>query len=112
MAIDRWSERVVVVQLGDDPQFGDTIDALMPILQAEKLDAVLNLSEVQYVNSSNLSRLLQVRRLQSEQASRLVLCGIANAVWGVFLVTGLDKLFDYSDDVTTSLAALQITSED
>lgn len=112
MAIERWSERVVVVQLGDDPQFGDAIDALMPILQAEKLDAVLNLSDVQYVNSSNLSRLLQVRRLQSEQDSRLVLCGIANAVWGVFLVTGLDKLFDYSDDVTTSLAALQMTSGD
>lgn len=111
MAIERWSERVLVVQLGDDPQFGDTIDALLPMLQAEKLDVVLNLSAVHYVNSSNLGRLLQVRRLQSRQECRLVLCGIATAVWGVFLVTGLDKLFDYSDNVTTSLATLQIEDQ-
>lgn len=111
MAIDRWSERVVVVQLADDPQFGDTIDALLPMLQSEKLDAVINLSAVHYVNSANLGRLLQVRRVQSRQESRLVLCGIATAVWGVFLVTGLDKLFDYSDDVTTSLATLQIEDQ-
>ncbi len=108
MAIERWSERVVVVQLADDPQFGDTLDSLMPMLESERLAVVLNLSGVHYVNSSHLGRLLQVRRVQSRNECRLVLCGIDTAVWSVFLVTGLDKLFDYSDDVTTSLATLQI----
>jgi len=31
-------------------------------------------------------------------------------VWSVFMVTGLDKLFDFTDDVATSLASLQIES--
>ena len=39
---------------------------------------------------------------------KLKLCGISTHVWGVFLVTGLDKMFDFCDDVTSGLAALQI----
>jgi len=108
MAIERWSERVVVVQLADDPHFGDTIDALISMIKAEPLDVVLNLSAVHHVNSSNLGRLLQLRRIQNDANRRLVLCGISNSVWSVFLLTALDKLFDYSDDVTTSLATLQM----
>ena len=37
-----------------------------------------------------------------------MLCGVGNQVWGAFLVTGLDKIFHYTDDVTTALATLQI----
>jgi len=29
-------------------------------------------------------------------------------VWGAFLVTGLDKMFDFSDNVMTALATLQL----
>ena len=40
--------------------------------------------------------------------SRLVLCGAGTQVWGVFLVTGLDKIFEFSDNVSTALATLQL----
>ena len=30
---------------------------------------------------------------------RLILCGLNTHVWGVFLITGLDKIFEFSDDV-------------
>jgi hypothetical protein len=30
-------------------------------------------------------------------------------VWGVLMITGLDKIFDFTDDVTTALASLQLT---
>mgnify|MGYP001549150386 CR=1 FL=1 len=39
---------------------------------------------------------------------RLVLCGIPTKVWGTFIVTGLDKIFQFSDDVATALATLHI----
>ena len=39
---------------------------------------------------------------------KLVLCGINNHVWGVFLVTGLDNIFAYAHDIATGLATLQI----
>jgi hypothetical protein len=31
-----------------------------------------------------------------------------NQVWGVFLVTGLDKVFEFADNVMLALATLQI----
>ena len=39
---------------------------------------------------------------------RLVVCGVNNQVWGVLLVTGLDKIFDFTNDVATALAKLQL----
>jgi hypothetical protein len=32
-------------------------------------------------------------------------------VWSVMLVTGLDKVFEFTDDVSTSLASLMIDAE-
>jgi hypothetical protein len=40
-----------------------------------------------------------------------VLCDVNTQVWGVLLVTGLDKIFDYTNDVATALAMLQIEGE-
>ena len=37
-----------------------------------------------------------------------MLCGVTNQIWGVFLITGLDKIFEFSDNVTTGLATLQM----
>jgi hypothetical protein len=32
-------------------------------------------------------------------------------VWSAFLVTGLDKVFEFADSVPTALAALQISRQ-
>ena len=39
---------------------------------------------------------------------RLIFCNVQNPVWGTFLVTGLDKVFAFSENVTTALATLQM----
>jgi anti-anti-sigma factor len=106
--IERWSENVIVAHLSDDPQFGDDMQAIDQMLQNQRLDAVLNLAAVGFLNSSNIARLLQIRKRQINNSARLVLCGLSTHLWGVFLVTGIDKIFEYSDDVTTSLATLQM----
>ena len=38
--------------------------------------------------------------------SRLRICSVGDQVWGVILVTGLDKLFEFQPDVAMALAAL------
>ena len=111
MPIERWSEHVVLVHFADDPQFSDDVQALEQALSTERLDAVLNLAGVRFLNSSNIARLLLLRKLQVNGDGRLVLCGISTHLWCVFLVTGLDKIFEYSDDVTTGLATLQIARQ-
>ena len=39
---------------------------------------------------------------------KLRLCGINTGAWGVFLVTGLDKLFEFCDDAASGLASVQL----
>lgn len=112
MAVEQWSETVVLGQLADDPQFTDDLTAILDqCTQNNRTDVVLNFSGITYLNSSNIAKLLKLRKLvMITNQRRLKLCGINTHVWGLFLVTGLDKIFEFVDDVPSGLAALQINS--
>jgi anti-anti-sigma factor len=111
MAIQNWSESILVVDLQDDPAFSDDINTVLETVESRNdVHVVLNFSEVSFLNSSNIAKLLKLRKILNVNNDRkLKLCGINTHVWGVFLVTGLDKIFDFADDVASSLASLQIT---
>ena len=108
MAIQKWSEEITVVELGDDPQFTDDLSALTDVLESEPTHAVLNFSAVGFINSSNVSQLLRIRKLTAGTDKKLVFCDVNSQVWGVFLVTGLDKIFDFTNDIATALATVQL----
>jgi len=110
MPIQEWSERILLVDFQDDPQLADDLNALIETVGARTdVDVVLNFAQVTYINSSNVSKLLKLRKTVSVTNGRkLKFCGINTQVWGVFLVTGLDKVFEFADDVTSGLASLQM----
>src|SRR3954465_7081309 len=108
MPIEKWSDQVSVVHLADDPQFTDDLDALEHRLGQGKSDIVLHYAAVHFINSSNLARLLKLRKKMNGSTSKLVFCNVSRQVWGAFLVTGLDKLFEFSDNVPTALATIQM----
>jgi len=110
MPIQNWSENVLLVELSDDPQFTDDMTALLEAVEtAGDRDVVLNFQNVTFLNSSNVAKLLKLRKyLVINNHRRLKLCCVNTHVWGVFLVTGLDKIFDVCDDVSTGLASLQL----
>jgi anti-anti-sigma factor len=110
MPIENWSDDVLLVELSDDPQFTDDMTALLETVDKRSdLDIVLNFQEVTFLNSSNIAKLLKLRKLQvSSHHRKLKLCAISTRVWGVFLVTGLDKIFDVYDDVATGMMSLQL----
>ncbi len=110
MSIQNWSDEIIVVELSDDPTYTDDLNALFDALSTKpNTDVVLNFSGVTFVNSSNIAKLLKLRKLvEGTNRRKLKLCGINTHVWGAFLVTGLDKLFDFADDVASGLASLQM----
>ena len=112
MAIEEWSERVVIVHLGGEPQFGDDLQVVSDRAAsagAQPIDVVLDFGGVRFVTSSQIARLLKLRKDLAAAGSRLVLCAMDAQVWGAFLTTGLDKVFDFSDAVPTALASLQLS---
>ena len=109
MPIEKWSDNVMLVHLADDPQFTDDLEAVEEQLDSQrKANVVLDFAAVHFVNSSNISRLLKLRKQMITNEGRLVMCALSTQVWGTFLVTGLDKVFQFSDDVPTALATLQM----
>ncbi len=109
MPIENWSDSVILVELVDDPQFTDDMNSVFEAIDARQdLDVVLNFQDVTFLNSSNIAKLLKLRKIQLSRHRKLRLCAISTHVWGVFLVTGLDKIFDVYDNVATGLASLQL----
>jgi anti-anti-sigma factor len=110
MPVEKWSQNVLVVRLGEDPHLGEDLDALddATAKPAAPLSAVVDFSSVKMVNSSTLARLIKVRRQMAAGSGRLILCGMNDQVWGAFLVTNLDKLFEVSNSVAMALATLQM----
>ena len=108
MPVEKWSDTVVVVRLGDDPQFSDDLESLDKLLETNDVDIVLDFQNVHYINSSNIARLLKVRKTCVTKDQRLVLCTVNTKIWGAFLVTGLDKIFQFADNVTMGLTMVQI----
>lgn len=109
MSIENWSENIVVVELQEDPAFTDDLTSVIEqTAQRSDVDVVLDFAGVNYVNSSNIAKLLKLRKRLINNKRRLVLCGIDTNVWGLFLVTGLDKVFEFADSVATGLATVQL----
>lgn len=113
MPLQEWSESTLIAEMNDEPMFSEDFDSLMGRLETSDggtPDVILNMLGVSRLNSSNLSQLLRLRKMLMARDRRLRICSVDGAVWSVFLVTGLEKLFEFTDDVATSLASLQIES--
>lgn len=110
MAIQNWSDDILVVELSDDPQFTDDVDSLLERLEADPEHVVLNFESVGFINSSNIAKLLRLRKKMISIDKSLVACHVNNQVAGIFQVTGLDKIFEFTHDIATALAQLQLAN--
>ena len=109
MPIQQWSDQIIVADLTDDPQFTDELSSLTDQLERDPpTDVVLDMQGVTYVNSSNIAKLLRVRKAVIARDRQVFLTGISTQVWGILLVTGLDKLFNVANDTASALTSLQM----
>ena len=109
MAVEEWSENVSVVHAADDPAFSDELEQVEGQVATHPRHVVLDMAAVTFLNSSNISQLLRLRKALSPSHCRLILTGVRPEVWSAFLVAGLDKLFPTSESVLLALAGLQLS---
>ena len=108
MPLEKWSDRVIVAHLASDGLLADDLEAAERLVSLGPMDAVLDFGGVKYLNSTDIARLIKLRKKIASHDARLLLCNVPAQIWSTFLVTGLDKIFTFSDSVSTALASLQM----
>ena len=107
-----WSADIVVCDLGEEPELseelGDVYTKLQETPRAQMPNVVLNLGGITYLNSSNIAQMLRLRKILMESDKKLRVSSVADAVWSIMLLTGLDKVFHFSPDKSTAIASLQL----
>jgi len=119
--INEWSDSLQIAELQNDPSFAEDMGLLAAGYQraaddlkagragARARDLVLDMRHVQFLNSSNIAQLLRVRKLAGLAGAQVRVCSVSDRIWGILLATDLDRIFDFSEDVTTALAAMQMS---
>ena len=109
MGIQNWSENIILVELPQEPDMGEELDTVTEmVIERGNCDVVVDFSGVDIVTSSSLSKLLKLHKPLADCGRRLVLCGIAAAIKGIFTVTGLDGIFEIADDKFLALATIEM----
>ena len=112
MPIEEWSEEITIATIGDEPAFSEDMGNLLQRIgerEDSTPDVILDLSSVSYLNSSNIAQMLRLRKRLNTGGRNMRICSVDDQVWGVLMITGLDKIFDFTDDVSTALASLQLS---
>ena len=115
MPLNAWSEQITIAELSDEPMFSEEMDMLAARLDEQRHsgddtvpNVIIDLSQVASVNSSNLGAMLRLRKTLISAKSRMLVCRGNDGVWTAMIATGLDRVFDFTEDATTALATLQL----
>ena len=106
MTLNQWSNKVLILEMQDEPEFSEDTDSLLRRLGSGELvdsNVIVDLQQVTTLNSSNLGALIEIRTLLKSRGKRLVICNVHDSIWSTMLATGLDQVFEFIEDTTTAL---------
>ena len=114
MGMQTWSNDILLVDLPQEERpMGDELKTVIAeVRDRGDIDVLIDFSNVDVFNSSNISELLKLHKLLKDCGHRLVFCNVAAATKGLFAVTGLEGIFDMSDDKSLALADLEKVGSD
>lgn len=104
----RIGDIVVVDIVGrlDSDAFAALTEKLDSAIAARPEAILLDLAELEYVNSTGLRALMLAAKQIRKTQIRLVLCGLRENVSELFEVSGLNKVFDVQPERAGALAML------
>lgn len=99
--------RVTVKRLSDEEnveQLGDELFTLVDDPEVQKI--VLELSEVEYITSSVLGKMITLHRRLHRKHGQLVVCGVTDPVQDILQGCKLDEYFNSAPDADAAVAQL------
>ncbi len=111
MGVQQWSDNIILVNLAQEPQLGEELQAVNAMVTGKgDCDVVVDFADIDIITSSSIAKLLKLRKALVDCDRRLVLSSVTPRVYNVFTVTGLDSVFEFVEDQFLALAGLQMVS--
>ena len=101
MAIRKLKEDIILVELPSEAsKRSDDLKEVNETLGPKcNCDVIVDLSNVEIIQSWNISNLLILRNMLDNAGHRLILCGVTTLTKCIFRVAGLTDVFSFAKDV-------------
>ncbi len=112
MSIEHWSDNIVLVNLAKEPQLGEELQMTTTVVADKKdCDVVVDFSEVDIFTSSSIAKMLKLRKVIRDAGRNLLLSSVSSRTKELFVITGIDSVFEFVEDKTVALASLQLNMQ-
>ena len=102
VTIVRFVDRKIL----DEANIQELGQELFQLIEEEnRTSLLLNFTNVEFLSSAALGKLITLDKKVKAHSGRLKLCNIRPEIYEVFAITKLNKLFDIKDDEAAALAA-------
>jgi anti-anti-sigma factor len=112
MGIKNLSENIILIELPPDKlEREDELKNLNETVSDKcQYDVIVDFSDVEIINSWNISNLLILRSMLEEAGRKLILCNVSSLTKCIFTVAGLSDVLVFSDTRSDALDTLQQTA--
>ncbi len=109
MGIKNLSKDVLLVELpSKSHRIANELKAVNEAVSKKgNCDVIIDFSRVEIINSANISNLLILHNMQQGTGRRLILCNVATVTKCIFVVAGLNEVFNFSDDTSSAMATVE-----
>lgn len=108
MGIRNLSENIILFTLpSDSSERADEFKNLNEIVSDKcQHDVIVDCSNVEIINSWNISNLLILRGMLEDAGRKLILCEVSTVTKCIFTVAGLSEVLVFANDRSAALAAI------
>lgn len=108
MGIQNISDNVLLVSLpAEEPHIAEEIKRVNEVATEKcTCNVIIDFTGVELITSSTISNLIILHKFLLTQSRKVVLTNLAFVTKCIFTVAGLDKVFEFADDHSTAMSAL------
>ena len=111
MEVENVADDIITFIPEREPHLNGELKTVADILtDRDDCDVIIDFAKIDIVTSPSLAKLLRLRQILTDNKHRLILCNINWFTRGAFQVTGLDGIYELTDDRPAAEAAMQLPS--
>lgn len=104
MAVQGWSQDIVIVQLPPEPHTSNELETVIDTtFERPGCDVILDFSRVRRVTCLTLCQLTKLQKTLACSGRRLAFCKVASITRDIFEAIGFDRIFDQTQEGVIAL---------